>query len=212
MHNHKIAAAEAVLFSMGHEVRVTELAQALDLSEEEMGQVLGALHAKYYQDDSGLTLLHLEDHVQLCAKPKYYETLIRIVKKPKTYELTDTLLETLAIIAYRQPVTRLDIEKIRGVKSDYAVGQLIDYGLICEKGRMEAPGKPLLFGTTDEFLRHFGFSSLEEMPTFGREELERFRSDAMLEAGVEEDDEADDETDYENDSETESETEEEIPV
>ena len=74
------------------------------------------------------------------------------------------------------------------------------------------PGKPLLFGTTDEFLRHFGFSSLEEMPTFGREELERFRSDAMLEAGVEEDDEADDETDYENDSETESETEEEIPV
>ena len=122
------------------------------------------------------------------------------------------MLETLAIIAYRQPVTRLDIEKIRGVKSDYAVGQLIDYGLICEKGRMEAPGKPLLFGTTDEFLRHFGFSSLEEMPTFGREELERFRSDAMLEAGVEEDDEADDETDYENDYETESETEEEIPV
>ena len=211
MHSHTTAAAEAILFSMGHEVRVADLALALDLSEEEMDQVLEALHAKYDQDDSGLTLLHLEDHVQLCAKPKYYDALIRIVKEPRTYELTDTLLETLAIIAYRQPVTRLDIEKIRGVKSDYAVGQLIDYGLICEKGRMEAPGKPLLFGTTDEFLRHFGFSSLDEMPTFGREELERFRSDAMLEAGVE-DNEADDETDYENDYETDYENDEEIPV
>ena len=109
--------------------------------------------------------------------------MIKVVNKPRTYELTETLLETLAIVAYRQPVTRLDIEKIRGVKSDYSINQLIEFGLICEKGRMDAPGKPLLFGTTDEFLRHFGFESIDDMPTFGREDLERFRAEATHEAG-----------------------------
>ena len=94
-------------------------------------------------------------------------------------------METLAIVAYRQPVTRLDIERIRGVNCDYAVNQLVEFGLICEKGRLDAPGRPLLFGTTDEFLRHFGISSVEEMPTFGREELEAFRQEAVREAGEE---------------------------
>ncbi len=187
MQDKKIGAAEAILFSMGHEIAVKDLAQALDLDEEEMDEVLTRLHYKYSSESSGVMLLYLEDHVQLCAKPSFFKDLIRIVKKPKTYELTETMLETLAIIAYRQPVTRLDIEKIRGVKSDYALNGLIEYGLVRETGRMDSPGKPLLFGTTDEFLRHFGFSSLDEMPTFGREELERFRSDAALEAGDEQD-------------------------
>ena len=201
MQDKKTAAAEAILFSMGHEVRVGDLAQALDLSESETKEVLGRLREKYSRPDSGLTLLDLEDYVQLSAKPEHFEDLIRIVKKPRTYELTETMLETLAIIAYRQPVTRLDIEKIRGVKSDYALNMLIEYGLVRETGRMDSPGKPLLFGTTEEFLRHFGFSGIEEMPTFGREELERFRSDAAREAGVEEEDAYDAESEDENDGE-----------
>ena len=126
-----------------------------------------------------------------------YDALALIVNKPREYALTETMLETLAIIAYRQPVTRLDIEKIRGVKSDYAVNQLIEYGLIREAGRMNAPGKPLLFVTTDEFLRHFGLSGLEDMPTFGREELAGFRADAEREADGETDGGIDDRIDGE---------------
>ena len=183
----KAAALEAILFSMGHEVPVSDLSEALGISAPETEEILDLLEHRYAGEGSGLTLLRLEDRVQMAAKPEHFETLIRIVQKPKTYQLSETMLETLAIIAYRQPVTRLDIEKIRGVKSDYALNQLIEYGLVRETGRMNAPGKPLLFGTTDEFLRHFGFSSLDEMPTFGREELEMFREDAVREADGEED-------------------------
>ena len=180
-----LAAIEAVLFSMGDEMPVSDLKEALGLTDEDMAAALDRLDEKYSREDCGLNLLRLEDRVQLCAKPEYFDTLIKIIQKPKSYQLTETMLETLAIIAYRQPVTRLDIEKIRGVKSDYALNQLIEYGLVREMGRMDAPGKPLLFGTTDEFLRHFGFSSLDEMPTFGREELARFRAEAVREAGEE---------------------------
>lgn len=182
-----MAAAEAILFSMGKAMPVSDLGEALKLNEEETAQLIDDLHARCEAEESGLTILRLEDKVQLCAKPAYYKDLIRVIKKPKVYELTEILMETLAIVAYRQPVTRLDIERIRGVNCDYAVNQLIEFGLICEKGRLDAPGRPLLFGTTDEFLRHFGISSIEEMPTFGREELDSFRREAAKEAGLEED-------------------------
>ena len=180
-----MAAAEAILFSMGKAMPVEELTEALKLEENEIDEVLDKLVAQYESEERGLTLLRLEDKVQICAKPAFYQDLIRVIKKPKTYELTEILMETLAIVAYRQPVTRLDIERIRGVNCDYAVNQLVEFGLICEKGRLDAPGRPLLFGTTDEFLRHFGISSVEEMPTFGREELEAFRQEAVREAGEE---------------------------
>lgn len=179
-----LAAIEAVLFSIGDEMPVSDLAQTLNLSEAEMQTALDELAKRCESEDRGIRLLRLEERVQLCAKPDYIDTLIKVVNKPRTYELTETLLETLAIIAYRQPVTRLDVEKIRGVKSDYSINQLIEFGLICEKGRMDAPGRPLLFGTTDEFLRHFGFESVDDMPTFGRDDLERFRADAEQQAGV----------------------------
>lgn len=182
----KLAAAEAILFSVGKAMPVSELGEALGLEEAALDQLIEELHDRYEAEERGLTVLRLEDKVQLCAKPAYYKDLIRVIKKPRVYELTEILMETLAIVAYRQPVTRTDIEMIRGVNCDYAVNQLIEYGLICEKGRLDAPGKPLLFGTTDEFLRHFGISSVEEMPTFGREELDAFRREAAREAGVEE--------------------------
>jgi segregation and condensation protein B len=106
-----------------------------------------------------------------------YEYLIQIAKQPKRYHLTDVVLETLSIIAYKQPVTRLEIEKIRGVKSDHAVNKLIEYDLIAEVGRLDAPGRPILFGTTEEFLRRFSVQSVDELPKIAPEKMEDFKAE-----------------------------------
>ena len=111
-----------------------------------------------------------------------YETLIKVTNVPKKHNLTDALLETLSIVAYKQPVTRADIEAIRGVKSDHAVNKLIEYGLIEEAGRLQAPGKPLVFGTTEDFLRSFGIKSLEDLPVIGQEAEDEFKLEAEKEA------------------------------
>ena len=123
-----------------------------------------------------------DDSFQMCTKADMYEYLIRIAKQPKKYVLTDVQLETLSIIAYKQPVTKLEIEKIRGVKSDHAVNRLVEYNLVCEVGRLDAPGKPILFGTTEEFLRRFSIQSLEELPSMNPEQLENFKTEAEEEA------------------------------
>ena len=102
--------------------------------------------------------------------------------RPKRYALTDVQLETLSIIAYKQPVTKLEIEKIRGVKSDHAVNKLVEYNLICEVGRLDAPGRPLLFGTTEEFLRRFSIQSVEDLPSLNQEQMENFKTEAEEEA------------------------------
>ena len=101
-----------------------------------------------------------------------------MAKQPKKYVLTDVLLETLSIIAYKQPVTKLEIEKIRGVKSDHAVNKLVEYDLVCEVGRLDAPGKPILFGTTEEFLRRFSIQSADDLPTLNPEQVENFKEEA----------------------------------
>ena len=107
-----------------------------------------------------------------------YEYLIRVASQPKKHVLTDVLLETLSIIAYKQPVTKLEIEKIRGVKSDHAVNKLVEYNLVSERGRMDAPGKPILFGTTEEFLRRFSIHSLDDLPSPNPEQVETFKEEA----------------------------------
>ena len=113
-----------------------------------------------------------------------YEYLIRIAKQPKKYVLTDVMLETLSIIAYRQPITKLEIEKIRGVKSDHAVNKLVEYHLVCELGRLDAPGRPLLFGTTEEFLRSFGVHSIDDLPVLSPVQVEEFKQEAEEEMHV----------------------------
>ena len=133
---------------------------------------------KYDAEDRGVRIIELEDAFQMCTKTQMYEYLIRVAKQPKKYVLTDVLLETLSIIAYKQPVTKLEIEKIRGVKSDHAVNKLVEYTLVCEKGRMEAPGKPILFGTTEEFLRRFSIQSVEDLPSLNPEQMESFKEEA----------------------------------
>ena len=118
----------------------------------------------------------------MCTKGEMYEYLLKIAKAPRKYVLTDALLETLSIIAYKQPITRIEVERIRGVNSDHAVNRLIEFGLVAEVGRMDAPGRPLLFGTTEEFLRSFGVKSLEDLPALNQEQIEDFRHQAEEEA------------------------------
>ncbi|MBR6638399.1 MAG: SMC-Scp complex subunit ScpB, partial [Lachnospiraceae bacterium] len=115
-------------------------------------------------------------------KKEMYEYLIKVACTPKKHVMTDVLLETLAIVAYKQPVTRQDIEKVRGVSSDHAVNKLIEYNLIEEKGRLDAPGRPILFGTTEEFLRNFGVKSLDDMPTINPTQIEELKIEAEEEA------------------------------
>ena len=181
----KKAAAEAILFASGRSVKTESIAKALEISASETEKILTAMAEGYEQADRGIRLLRLESSWQLCTKKEYYPALIRIVKEPEKANLTDVLMETLAIIAYRQPVTKLQIEKIRGVKSDHAVNKLIEYNLVRELGRMDAPGRPILCGTTEEFLRHFELSSLEQLPQVGEEEKKAMQQQAQDEAGRE---------------------------
>ena len=163
---------------MGESVELNKIAAAIEHDEETTRKIIHRMMDKYEAEDRGVRIIELEDAFQMCTKTQMYEYLIRVAKQPKKYVLTDVLLETLSIIAYKQPVTKLEIEKIRGVKSDHAVNKLVEYNLVCEKGRMEAPGKPILFGTTEEFLRRFSIQSVEDLPSLNPEQMESFKEEA----------------------------------
>ena len=179
------AAAEAILFTMGDAVAADRLAAALEVPETLLREILQELTEEYANAERGMMILTVGDKYQMCTKSEYYESLIKLCHVPQKHVLTDVLLETLSIIAYKQPVTKSDIEAIRGVSSDFAVNKLLDYRLICELGRLDAPGRPILFGTTDDFLRSFGVSSLDELPSIASETMEEFREEAESETTVE---------------------------
>lgn len=173
-----MAVIEAVLFAMGDSVELSKLNHVLEIPENEIREVIARMNDQYKKEDRGIYIVELEDAVQLCTKPELYEYLIKIAKAPRKYILSDTLLETLSIIAYKQPVTRLEVEKIRGVSCDHAVNRLLEFNLIQELGRLDAPGRPLLFGTTEEFLRTFGVKSLGDLPILNSDQIEDFRKQA----------------------------------
>lgn len=176
------AAVEAILFTMGDSVELSRIAAAIGHDEETTRKIIHNMMDRYDEEDRGVRIIELDGSFQMCTKKEMYEYLIRVAKQPKKYVLTDVLLETLSIIAYRQPVTKLEIEKIRGVKSDHAVNKLVEYGLVEETGRLDAPGRPILFGTTEEFLRRFSVHSLDELPTLDQEQIEHFKEEAEDEA------------------------------
>lgn len=178
------AILEAILFTMGDSVEISRLATVLEMSVKEVKEILLKMQEKYAKEDRGISMLWLEDSVQLSTKAEMYEYLIKIAKTPKKMVLTDTVLETLSIIAYKQPVTRLEIERIRGVSCDHAINKLLEYDLITELGRLDAPGRPLLFGTTEQFLRCFGVKSLDELPELSAVQVEEFKQQAEAEAGM----------------------------
>lgn len=158
------AVAEAVLFTMGKSVETRELAAAIQCTEEEAEAAAERLKERYDAEQRGMQIIRLEKSWQMCTRKDYYEALIRVAKAPRKQTLSGVVLETLSIIAYRQPVTKAEISKIRGVSSDHAVSRLVEYGLVYEAGRLDAPGRPALFATTEEFLRRFGVDSRKDLP------------------------------------------------
>lgn len=169
---------EAILFTMGDSVEVSHIASAIEHDVSTTRKIIHNMMDRYEKEDRGIRIIELGDAFQMCTKPEMYEYLVCIAKQPKRHVLTDVMLETLSIVAYKQPVTRIEIEKIRGVKSDHAINKLIEYDLICEVGRLDAPGRPLLFGTTEEFLRRFSVQSLDELPSIDTERMETFKEEA----------------------------------
>lgn len=176
------AQIEAILFTMGEAVELERIAGALDHDEETIRRILHNMMDQYETEERGIHIIELDGAFQLCTKAAMYETLIKITHIPKKHVLTEVLLETLSIIAYKQPITKLQIEAIRGVKSDHAVNKLVEYNLVCEMGRLDAPGRPILFGTTEEFLRSFGLQSLDSLPVLNAEKIEDFKLEAEEEA------------------------------
>ena len=176
------AAIEAILFTMGDSVEIDKIAAAIGHDEDTTRKLIHNMMDRYEEEDRGIRIIELDNSYKKKKKKEMYEYLIRVAKQPRKYTLTDVLLETLSIVAYRQPVTKLEIEKIRGVKSDHAMNKLVEYGLIEEAGRLDAPGRPILFGTTEEFLRRFSLQSLEELPTLDQEQIEHFKEEAEDEA------------------------------
>ncbi len=176
------AAIEAVLFTMGDSVELDKIACAIGHDNQTTKKIIANMMDKYESEDRGIRICELENSYQMCTKKEMYEYLIKVASQPKKHVLTDVLLETLSIIAYKQPVTRAEIENIRGVKCDHAVNKLVEYDLVCEVGRLDAPGRPLLFGTTEEFLRRFGVTSVDELPQLNADKEEEFKEEAEKEA------------------------------
>ena len=160
---HKI---ECMLFVAGDPVEIPELARVLDLPTPRMRSLLSEMEYSYRVEGRGVQLLVTRDTAQLISNRNYIEEVKQLVNPDETRSVSQSLLETLAVIAYRQPVTRADVERVRGVRCDYAVTQLQRLGLIVETGRKDAVGHPTLFGTTDRFLRQFGIHAVDEMPNF----------------------------------------------
>lgn len=165
MDTHELAhVIEAILFVAGEPVNVTELQRALEVTEAETLQAIDALDSDYSFHRRGICLKRFGEHIQLSTRAEYAPYVERLLQPIQRQSLSQSAMETLAVVAYRQPVTKLEIEAVRGVKCDYSVQSLVNKGLIQEVGRKEALGRPILYGTTDQFLSHFGLSSLEELP------------------------------------------------
>lgn len=178
------AIIEAILFTMGESVEIEKIADAIELDKKTTKKLINEMMQEWNDEGRGVAIMELDGAYQMCTRTEMYEYLIRIAKQPKRRVLTDVLLETLSIIAYKQPVTKMEIEKIRGVSSDHAVSKLVEYNLVCELGRLDAPGRPLLFGTTEEFLRSFGVHSVDELPVLSPVQLEEFKQEAEEEMNV----------------------------
>ena len=155
---------EAILFVSGEPVQLGAVARALEVTELEVSAAADELASDYDYNRRGICLRRFGSHIQLSTRPDYAPQIEKLLQPIQKQSLSQAALETLAVVAYKQPVTRLDIEAVRGVKCDYSVQSLMNKGLIEEVGRKETLGRPILYGTTDAFLSHFGLTSLEDLP------------------------------------------------
>ena len=155
---------EAILFVSGEAVSVKDLARALQTGEKEIRDAVNSLRDEYDYGQRGFLLKRFSDKIQLATRPLYAGDVIRLLQPVQQQSLSQAAMETLAVVAYKQPVTRAEVEQIRGVKCDYSLQSLINKGLVREAGRKDTIGRPILFCTTDEFLSHFGLEGLEALP------------------------------------------------
>lgn len=159
-----IGRIEAILFVAGDAVRTDELARALRVTPLELGQALDQLQSQYDFEQRGFCLRRFGQQVQLATRALYAQDVVRLLQPVQQQSLSQAAMETLAVVAYKQPVTRAEVEQVRGVKCDYSIQSLVNKQLIQEVGRKDALGRPILYGTTETFLSHFGLSSLDELP------------------------------------------------
>ena len=155
---------EAILFVAGEAVSIRDLAKALQTGEASVRTELNAIRDEYDYNQRGFLLKRFGDKVQLATRPLYAQDVLRLLQPVQQQSLSQAAMETLAVVAYKQPVTRAEVEQVRGVKCDYSLQSLMNKGLIKEMGRKDTIGRPILFGTTDEFLSHFGLEGLEYLP------------------------------------------------
>lgn len=184
----KKAIIEAILFSAGRPVKKSDLILALEISQEDLENLVENMQEEYTQENRGIEIIKMEDSYQLCSKKELYSYIYPVLDKRNKPSLSNAALETLAIVAYNPQITRAEIEAIRGVSADACVYKLLEYGLIEEAGKIDLPGKPMSYKTTPEFLRMFGYSSLEELPELPRYKLDENKQiviDELIEENLE---------------------------
>jgi segregation and condensation protein B len=174
-------AIESILFVAGDAVELKTLTDTFDIEEDLLQRLVEEMIHAREQSGAGVLIRRVEDKLQLCTNPVYTEQIDKALQPVKKARLSQSLIETLAIIAYKQPITRFEIEQIRGVRSNYSVATLIERGMIERVGRKKSLGNPMLYATSDEFLRHFGLSSLKDLPPLKDADV-RHQSDISSEA------------------------------
>ena len=163
---------EAILFAAGRQVTIKELMISLEISREDLENIIVLMQKDYKMQNRGIEIIKVEDSYQLCTKKELYEYLYPILDKRSKPNLSNAALETLAIIAYNPRVTRAEIESIRGVNADACIYKLLEYGLIQEGGKADLPGKPMTYVTSNEFLKMFGYTSLNDLPELPKYKLD----------------------------------------
>lgn len=169
------AIIEAILYSVGREVKMTELMSALELGANEIANIIESMKEDYKNLNRGIEIIEIEGSYQLCTKKEYFDYIYPIFDNRAKPNLSQAALETLAIIAYNPKITRAEIEAIRGVNSDGTIYKLLEYNLIAESGKSDAPGRPMTFSTTTHFLKMFGMSNLSDLPDLPKYKLDENR-------------------------------------
>lgn len=174
-----LSAIEAMLFAAGDPVEAAKLAEVLEIDIETVTKMLGHLSAMYDERDAGIMLIKIDNKYQICTRERHSDSVRKLLEIKKNTPLSNAAFEVLAIVAYNKSVTRSFIEQVRGVDCSGPISSLVQKGLIEEKGRLDLPGRPLIYGTTDRFLRCFSLNSLEDLPDLpNTEEIEKLASDA----------------------------------
>lgn len=193
-----ISSLEAMLFAAGDPIEAGKLADVLELDIETVEKLLGTLGAQYDERNSGLMLIRIDNKYQLCTREVFSENVRKLMEIRKNAPLSNAAFEVLAIIAYNKTVTRSFIEQVRGVDCSGPVSSLVQKGLIEEKGRLDLPGRPLIYGTTDRFLRCFSLNSLDDLPELPKtEEVEKISKDENQTSLFDDDNKKDDAKDKE---------------